>query len=110
MDNVYVLATYLAAIIGLVGCGLMKLSDILEQRRDRKYYEMIRQDAEFWQMKVEQTGVNLTDMLMDKAVDKMKTEMQDALKVESDKPKEVEQKDAKMKEDLFEGLDEWLPF
>lgn len=107
MDNVYVLVTYLALVIGLVGCGLMKLSDILEQRRDQKYYQMIRQDAEFWQMKVEQTGVNLTDILMDRAVDKMKTEMQDALKVESGEPKEAEKKS---KEDLFEGLDEWLPF
>lgn len=89
MENVYLLVTYLAAIIGLVGCGLISLSDILEKKRDEKYYQMIRQDAEFWQMKVEQTGVNLTDILMDRAVDKMKTEMQDALKVKSDEPKEV---------------------
>lgn len=89
MDNVYVLATYLAAIIGLVGCGLIKLSDILEQRRDRKYYGMIRQDAEFWQMKVEQTGINLTDILMDRTMNKMKTEMRDMFNVESDEPKEV---------------------
>ena len=47
MDNVYVLVTYVAMLIALVGCGLVKLSDILEKKRDEKYYQMIRKDAAF---------------------------------------------------------------
>ena len=90
MENVYVLMAYVAVLMTLVGCVVAKVSDIFEKKRDEKYYRMIRDDAAFWQMKVEQTGINLTDMLMDRSIEKMKTEIQDAFNMESDEPKEVE--------------------
>lgn len=71
MDNVYVLMAYVAVLISLVGCGLLKVSDILEKKRDEKYYRMIRDDAAFWQMKLEQTAMNVMDYILDEGIEKV---------------------------------------
>lgn len=70
MENVYMLVIYLAVVIGLVGLALLKVSDIFEQKRDRKYYEMIREDADFWQMKAEQSGLTIGNSIMDAKEDR----------------------------------------
>lgn len=139
MENVYVLVTYLAALIGLVILGLLKVSDIFEQKRDRKYYEMIKEDTGFWQMKAEQTGMNIGDKIMDlkeerwyggnsqakakERFDKMESDLNridnglkeletlfNERKKNLNKIEErLKQEDEAIKAD-FEGLDEWLPF
>lgn len=109
MENVYVLMAYIAMLIALVGCGLLKLSDILEKKRDEKYYRMIKDDAAFWQMKVEQSGMNVMDWMIEQGTNKTIETIKDfetKLTDKSDEPKEAEEE----KEDLFKGLDEWLPF
>lgn len=108
MENVYVLVTYVAVLIALVGCGLLKVGDILEKRRNWEYYQMIKDDASFWQMKVEQTGINVIDWMLDQGMDKMMKqvkEMTTQMMVDSGEPKEA---DGKFKEE-FEGLnDDWI--
>ena len=69
MENVYVLVIYLAVVIGLVGVALLKIGDIFEQKRDRKYYMMLKEDAAFWQMKIEQSGMNIADWIIEKKAD-----------------------------------------
>lgn len=111
MDNVYVLVTYLAVVIGLVGVFLLKISDIFEQKRERKYYEMLKEDAAFWQMKIEQSGMTIAEWAIEKFIEESFTDSftESLVKKEESEEKESEDKSEK-KEDLFEGLDEWLPF
>lgn len=65
MENVYVVVAFIGLVIMAVGCVLLKVCDIFETRRDRKYYQMIKEDAAFWQMKIEQTGMNISDWITD---------------------------------------------
>lgn len=100
MENVYVLVTYFVALIALVGCGLLKLGDILEKKRVEKYYNMVKEDAAFWQMKLEQSGITITDYYV------VRTEKNDEYPFESsDEPKEADEKFKKIFEEL-DGLDE----
>ena len=71
MENVYVLVAYVGLVIAAVGCFLLKVGDIFETKRDQKYYQMIKEDAAFWQMKIEQTGMNIGDWLLDEGMDRM---------------------------------------
>lgn len=64
--NVYLLIGYFAMLVLAVGFILLKIEDILEKKRDRKYYQMFKEDAAFWQMKVEQSGTTIGDNLVDK--------------------------------------------
>ena len=61
MENVYVLVTYLAILVLGVGAVLLKIGDIFEMKRERKYYQMWKDDAAFWQMKIEQSGSTIGD-------------------------------------------------
>lgn len=71
MENVYVLLAYVAALIALVGCGLLKVGDILEQKRDEKYYAAIKDDADFWQMRIEHTLKNTAEFVLDEGLDRI---------------------------------------
>ena len=71
MENMYVFVLFVAMVIALVGVGLMKFGDLLEQRRDEKNYRMIREDAAFWQMKIEQTIMNSLEWVLDEGIDKV---------------------------------------
>lgn len=104
MENVYVLAAYVAILVALIGCVLMKVGDILEQKRTQKYYRMFKDDAAFWQMKLEQTGMNIVDGTIDKTMDKMveMTKKLAGLTDESDEPKEADEEFKKM----FEGMED----
>lgn len=63
--NVYLLIGYFAMLVLAVGFILLKIEDILEKKRDRKYYQMFKEDAAFWQMKVEQSGLNIGELILD---------------------------------------------
>ena len=73
---------------------------------------MIKNDAAFWQMKAEQTGMNIADwifekdLILEKDLDKISDKIEEIETDDSDWPKEA---DVKFKKEL-EGLDEWLPF
>ena len=105
-ENVYVLVTYKALKNALESTGLIKVGDILEKIRDQKYYQMIKNDAAFWQMKAEQTGMNIADWILEKDLDKMSDKVEEIETDDSDWPKEA---DVKFEKEL-EELDEWLPF
>lgn len=105
MENVYVLMAYVAIIIALVGCGFLKVNDILEKKRDQKYYQMIKNDAAFWQMKIEQTAMNITDWLLDEGVKKvMEKSMEMTKKMTDQMFREPEKADEEFKKE-FDELD-----
>lgn len=95
MENVYVLMAYVAILIALVGCGLLKVGDILEKKRDEKYYRMIKEDAAFWQMKIEQTAMNITEWILDEGIEKVMDKSMEYTKKMTDQllnePKEADE-------------------
>ena len=105
MENVYVLMAYVAVMIALVGCGLLKVSDILEKKRDEKYYKMIKDDAAFWQMKLEQTAMNVMDYILDDGMEKVMNKSMEMTKKMTDQMfREPEEADEEFKKE-FDELD-----
>lgn len=59
--NTYVMVTYLAILTFAIGAGIVKLCFIFEEQGARKYYERLKNDAAFWQMKIEQSGMTIIE-------------------------------------------------
>ena len=104
MEILYGLITYTAVLFVLGGCILRKVSDILEKKRIKKYYEMIKNDAAFWQMKIEQTGMNITAWVIDEVTNKIE-EKKIEKAIESNEQKEGNNK-SKIMFDEFEGMND----
>lgn len=71
MNNVYALVTYLVVLIVIGGIVLEKVYDIFEKKRFQKYYEMIRENSGFWQMKLEQSGMTIGQYIFDHIMDEL---------------------------------------
>lgn len=61
----YLFVVFVASVFGLVGTVLIHFAHTLQKERDAKYYEMIRRDAAFWQMKLEQSCEIIVDDVID---------------------------------------------
>ena len=105
MENVYVLMAYVAVLITLAGCVVVKVSDILEEKRDEKYYYMIKDDAAFWQMKLEQTAMNVMEWVLDEGIEKVMDKSMEMTKKMTDQMfREPEEADEEFKKE-FDELD-----
>lgn len=71
MNNVYALVTYLMVLIVIGGIVLEKIYDIFEKRRFQKYYELVKEDSGFWQMKLEQSGMTIGQYIFDHIMDEL---------------------------------------
>lgn len=74
----YLFVVFVASVFGLMGTVLINFANTLKKEREKKYYEMIRRDAAFWQMKLEQS----CEMIVDEVIDELnfRSEMKELVK------------------------------
>ncbi len=93
MGNTYVIVTYVAILTFAIGAGILWLCFVFEDINDRKHYKRLKDDAAFWQMKIEQSGMNIVEYYEDEKEKHKSDEWYDKQIEELDKEIERQEKE-----------------
>ena len=61
----YLFVVFVASVFGLMGTVLINFANTLKKEREKKYYEMIKNDSAFWQMKLEESCETIVNQVIE---------------------------------------------
>ena len=80
----FLLLAYAASLAVLVGVILIHVYSSEKEKLYWKYYCWIKDDASFWQMKIEQSGENIGEMILNE-----KMRIEEEIREDEDREKEL---------------------
>lgn len=90
----YLFVVFVASMFGLVGTVLIHFAHTLKKERDAKYYEMIKNDSAFWQMKLEESCETIVNQVIEEM--KFRNEMKELVEDKEETKEEYIVKDGEL--------------